>query len=54
MLVKEKNEALQEALMPKLDLEHSASPNVAVVGNPYQGHDLDFNNQDNPWSLRDK
>lgn len=50
-LVKEKNKALEEALMPKLDLENSASPNVAVVGNPYQGHDFDFNNQDNPMEL---
>ena len=50
-LLKEKNKVLKEALMSKLDLEHSASANVAVVGNPYQGHDFDFNNQDNPMEL---
>lgn len=51
VIVKEKNKVLQEALMPKLDLEHSASANVVVIGNPYQGHDFDFNNQDNPMEL---
>ena len=50
-LVKEKNKILEEALMPKLDLEHASSKYVAAAGNHYQGHDFDFNNQDNPMEL---
>ena len=50
-LAKEKNKILQETLMPKLDLEHPSSKNVAVAGNHYQGQEFDFNNQDNPIEL---
>jgi DNA invertase Pin-like site-specific DNA recombinase len=45
-LAKAKNKAQEEALMPKLDLEHSPSINLVLAGNHYQGHDFDFGNQD--------
>ncbi|MDO9183760.1 MAG: recombinase family protein [Bacteriovorax sp.] len=50
-LIKEKNKALQDALMPKLDLDHSSNVNIAVTGNQYQGQEFDFNNHDNSIQL---
>jgi hypothetical protein len=43
---KAKKKELEEALMPKLDLEHSSSGNVVLPENIYQRHDYNYDNQD--------
>lgn len=41
----EKKKILEEALLPKLELEPIPSTNIAISGNRYQSQDLDFENQ---------
>jgi hypothetical protein len=43
--------AVQDALMPKLDLDHSPNTNIAVTGSQYHGQEFDFNNHDNSIQL---
>lgn len=43
---KAKAKALEEALLPKLALEHSPTSNGLIAGNIYQGNDFDFDNQE--------
>jgi DNA invertase Pin-like site-specific DNA recombinase len=45
-VAKAKAKALEEALMPKLELEHSPSASGLLSGNHYQVQDFDFGNQD--------
>lgn len=44
-IAKAKIKEQEEALLPKLDLEHSPRVDGLLVGNIYQGHDFDFDNQ---------
>lgn len=50
-LAKEKNKVLEEALLPKLNLEDSPSTNIALSGDRYQSRDFDFANIGNAIDL---
>lgn len=50
-LALEKNKALEEALLPKLEVSHSRNTDALVTNNTYQGHDFNFVSQDKNLEL---
>jgi DNA invertase Pin-like site-specific DNA recombinase len=45
-LIKEKNRALEESLLPRLELESSTSTSIALAGNTYEGQNLNYINEE--------
>ena len=46
-----KNKAREEALLPKLEIEHSPTTKVVSTGHLYQEKDFDFGNQETSFVL---
>jgi hypothetical protein len=51
-IAREKKKALEEALLPTLELETSPETNVAMSENRYQGHEFEFENHEQAIDLK--
>lgn len=50
-LAKEKKKALEEALLPKLELQNPTDNNIELAGNTYQGHNFNYTNNERGFEL---
>ncbi len=50
-VAKAKKKALEESLLPKLELQNPTDNNIELSGNTYQGHNLNYTNNERGFEL---